>query len=378
MIFRKLSSRRLLTALIGAPLVLLGTAVPAHAAARHCPMVPSTWVTEQVSFVAAHQLPDGAIISTPGKINPYFANIGAMGLARANTPTSRAALQAWMSWYLAHLNKPDTSGLTDTVYDYTYDSATGTETSTGDYDSVDSYASTTLDVAYLAYATGDSSLRSFVRDNILSYEAIANLDDYPSGGGGVRDTNNLTFAKPTYHADYLMDNAEVYGGLTDFAALESALGRTSQASYYGTWAATTKSAITSQLWNASTSTWDWALNMPANLGTFYPDAAAQLWPVIWGVTAPGDAKSVSAWSNFTAAWPGWMHDTEPDGYPWTVMTSAAERMGDTTDADTLLTTIHGNYAPGWGLPTSCGASTCGTWYDAEAGWFLLGALNKTP
>lgn len=362
--------RRSVVALVVGGLTLLAALVaPSPASAA----VPSSWVTEQVDFIVDNQLPDGAILSTPTQINPYFANIAAMGLARANTATSRAALRAWMGWYLDHLNDPDASGLVDTVYDYTYDGST--ETPTNDYDSVDSYASTTLNVAYLAYETGDDTLRQFVADHIVTYEGIANLLNYPQDSGGVRDSNDLTFAKPTYHADYLMDNAEVYSGLNDFAALESTMGRASQASYYASWATTTQNAITSLLWNSSTSTWDWALGSPATMATFYPDSVAQLWPTIEGVVAPTDGKATTSWDNFTTAWPDWKHDTEPDSYPWTAMASAAERMGDSADADTLLTSIHDNYAPGWAAPTSCGTPPCGSWYDAEAGWFLLGAVD---
>lgn len=375
MIGDNIRRRHLLAAAISALTVLLVsfmTTTPANAA------VPGNWITQQVNFVAARQLSDGGILSSPTQIDPYFSNIAAMGLARANTATSRAVLLRWMGWYLAHMNNPDSSGLVDTVYDYSYDPSSGVQTPTGDYDSVDSYSSTTLNVARLAYATGDYTLRSFVKSHIRTYEAIASLITHPSGSGGVRDSNNLTFAKPTYHADYLMDNSEVYGGLTDFAKLESALGRTSQARYYSSWATTTKSAMDSLLWNSSTDTWDWALGSPSSLVTFYPDSVAQLWPIIWGVAGRTGTKAVMTWRKFNEAWPNWMHDSEPDSYPWAAMASASQRMGDTSDAYTLLTTIHNNYAPGWGLPNLCGAATCGSWYDAEAGWFLLGALHVTP
>lgn len=43
-------------------------------------------------------------------------------------------------------------------------------------------------------------------------------------------------------------------------------------------------------------------------------------------------------------------------------------MGDSSGANTLLSTLENKYAPGWG----------GNWYDDEAGWFLLAATDTSP
>src|SRR5436309_2933570 len=162
------------------------------------------WVDEQVQFLANHQLPDGALLGPGYSISPYFGNFAAIGLARADTPTGNTVLHNWMRWYLDHLNSNDVNQLNDTVYDYTYDPDTGAETSTGGYDSVDSYASTALNVAYDGYLTGDGRIQALVRDNIGTYEAIANLDDY-SAPIGVRDSDGLTLAVP-HGQKYTMDN----------------------------------------------------------------------------------------------------------------------------------------------------------------------------
>jgi len=336
--------------------------------------VPSAWVSEQVQFITGHQLADGAILSSSNRINPYFANVAAMGLAKANTPASRAALVKWMKWYVAHLNQRDASGLSNTVYDYNYDAATGRETPVNDYDSVDSYAATALSVAAAAYdAPGpDATLRDFVSSHIATYEAIANLLDYGSPTG-VREANGLTFAKPSYRADYLMDNSEVYAGLADFSKLEQSLGRTSQANYYGSWANTSRQAILSQLWNPGTGRWDWALGSPSTLSRFYPDAAAQLWPTLFGVVSPSSAQASSSWAQFKTAWPNWSSDVIGDGFPWTAMARAGQLMGEKGAANQLLSVVHTRYAPAWAQPSGCSVAPCGSWYDAEAGWFLRGA-----
>jgi hypothetical protein len=332
----------------------------------------SSVVSQQIQFLAGHQLRDGAILGPGDEINPYFANLAAIGLARANQPAGNTVVYTWMQWYLNHLNETDSHGFSGTIYDYTYDPGTGAETSTGSYDSVDSYAATALSLAYTGYLTGDSRIQALVSAHILTYEAIANLDDYPAPTG-VRQSDGLTVAVPG-GAEYTMDNAEVAAGLSDFAALESVLGRSSQSAYYQGWASTSVAAITKStsnggLWNAANGTWDWARGSASDpAAAFYPDATAQLWPTLFGVVRPGSSQAAAAWQAFTRAYPSWDTDTIPDAYPWTSMARAAQLMGDAAGAKSLLTTLDNKYAPSWG----------GNWYDDEAGWFLLAATATSP
>lgn len=353
---------------------------PANAAPTNTAVSP-TWITEQVNFLLSKQLPSGAILGTGTKITPYFANIGALGLLAANTTASRAGALKWMQWYLAHLNVATTNVPAGSVFDYNYDPAAKTETPTGDFDSVDSYASTTLNVAYRAYSSGDAGLRSYVSTNIGTYEAIANLLTYGSPIGVRIQAGNpdadLTDAKPSYLVAYTMDNAEVYSGLRDFAQLETLLGRTAQATYYSSWADTTKNAIISKLWNPTKNNWDWAYANSSNTNVFYAQGTAQLWPTIFGVVMPNDSKAISSWAQFSASYPTWFAGAIPDGYPWVSIVRAAQLMGETANADNYLTNVHSRYAPGFTQPTSCGQAPCGDWHNSESGWFILAGLPST-
>jgi hypothetical protein len=339
--------------------------------------VPQSWVDEQVAFVLGEQVASGAIVSLDTRINPYFANVAALGLVEANTAASRAGALEWMQWYLAHLNPAGPNVPANSVFDYTYDPATGSETPTGDFDSVDSYASTTLNLAYEAYSSGDPTLQSFVSSHITTYEAIANILNY-GGPVGVRIESGpdagLTIAKPSYPIAYTMDNVEVYSGLADFALLQSALGRTEQASYYGSWATATRDAIVAKLWNPTNNNWDWAFANSSSIDVFYAQATAQLWPILYGVVSPSDPKAVSAWSQFSAAYPTWFEGGMPDAYPWVSISRVAQLMGDTATADAHLANVHSRYAPGFEAPTSCSVAVCGKWYANEAGWFMIASI----
>jgi len=338
------------------------------------------WINEQVDFIRSKQLPSGAILSTGTRISPYFGNIAAFGLVAADTRVSRAGALEWMQWYLAHLNVAATNVPANSVFDYNYDPAATTEIPTGDFDSVDSYASTALNLAYKAYSSGDSELQSFVSTNIGAYETIANILNFGAPTGVRVQTGSpdsgLTIAKPSYPIAFTMDNVEVYSGLADFARLETLLGRDAKARPYRTWADTTKTALVAKLWNPTNNNWDWAYANPSNTDVFYAQGTAQLWPIIFGVVAPTDPKAISGWTQFSASHPKWYAGVIPDSYPWVSITRAAQIMGETAQADSYLTNVHSRYAPGFTQPTSCGDPICGQWYDAEAGWFILAAADR--
>ena len=363
---------------------IAGTILPATAATAATAAVPVSWIDEQVSFILSEQLESGAILSVGGtKITPYFANIAALGLIAADTSASRAGALEWMQWYLDHLETGGVNVPANSVFDYAYDPGTGVETPTGDFDSVDSYASTTLNLAYAAHSSGDPALQDFVSTNIGAYEAIANILNF-GGSIGVRIETGpdagLTIAKPSYPIAYTMDNVEVYSGLADFALLEGALGRNAEAAYYESWATTTRDAIVAKLWNPANNNWDWAYANSSNIDVFYAQATAQLWPILYGVVAPTDPKALSAWEQFSSAYPTWFEGGIPDGYPWVSISRVAQMMGDGDQADSYLANVHSRYAPDFTLPTTCAVAQCGRWYDNEAGWFILASIasNDAP
>src|SRR5260370_2118199 len=66
---------------------------------------------------SASSLPDGAIIFTSDKIDPYFSNLAAIGLTK--NKTYYAQVKKWMQSDIAHLNYPDKCGLYSTIAYYT-------------------------------------------------------------------------------------------------------------------------------------------------------------------------------------------------------------------------------------------------------------------
>jgi hypothetical protein len=60
--------------------------------------------TEQWWASRSSVLPDGSILYTSTDIKPYFSNLAAMGLVE--NPTYDLQTEAWMRWYLNHINYP--------------------------------------------------------------------------------------------------------------------------------------------------------------------------------------------------------------------------------------------------------------------------------
>src|SRR5262249_14944209 len=86
-------------------------------------------------YVSQFAQSDGAILYAPTEIEPYYANIAAIGMTK--DPARMPQVTGWMKWYINHLNWPDRWGLYGTMYDYSV--SNGAVSATQNADSTDSY-----------------------------------------------------------------------------------------------------------------------------------------------------------------------------------------------------------------------------------------------
>jgi len=317
-------------------------------------------IASEASWITSAQIPAGhgdasgaiPISNDPSNgewdVKPYDANIAAWGLL-ANGTTDAPQVKAWMQWYFNHLNWPDYNGVYATIYDYYINDTTYAVTPVPDgssghafYDSTDSYAATflTLCRAY-AQTTGDYS---FLQSNQYQINQIIGAIM------ATKQSDGLTWAKPDYQGKLLMDNSEVYSGLSDAAWLYQNVftDDPSGYSYYAAEANDVKTGILTYLWDAhtpnmfstikgsdgSTDTVSWS--------NWYPDATSQLWPIKAGIVSGSEATSL--WDTFDATWPNWVTTVNnPDGMPWGAIGYTAAFMGDKTDADSFLANADTNY-----------------------------------
>jgi hypothetical protein len=263
-------------------------------------------VLDDARWILQAQLPDGAIANYVDQraIWPYLSNFAAMGLARATEVSGHAEFAAaswrWLHWYQAH---EDSNGF---VTDYTVNA--GSPVSTGDMDSTDAYAGTFLMAVRDTYqATRDSSQLASLRPGIVG--AINAIE-------ATQDSDGLTWAKPSWHVKYAMDQAETYGGLAAAAQVASVLGDSALANRASSDATRMRNGF-AKLWNPATRAYDWAVHddgyhHPTDWAVLYPDALQQAWVVAFGLADPSHVKTLV--SHFTKVHPQWDQPASTDRY----------------------------------------------------------------
>jgi hypothetical protein len=323
-------------------------------------------IANAATFLGTQILGDGAILYTSSQIDPYFSNIAAQGLLKdtANLSARIAQVEAWVQWYINHFNWPDYNGIYGSVYNYGV--AGGVETSTGAYDSADSYAATFLSLVQDLWLTGDAGARTFVQNIVGSY----NLNVVGNVITNMAQANGMIWAKPDYQIEFLMDNCEDYRGISDVAALmQNAFNNPSSAAWFQTYANNIKNGIETVLLNTSTNLYQTSAGAGApNLTKWYPDMVSQLFPIVHGVILPSSATAKHIYTELNTNWPGWdqlSYNNAPSGhtgdpFPWCIAGYAAYLMGDKTRANAFLSTINAKYGTTFPWP----------FYSAEAGWYI--------
>lgn len=221
---------------------------------------------------------------------PYFLNLYGISLLRHGFNPD--LVTDYLDWYVANLNYPDHHGLTGSIYDLDILPG-GRESFHGSYDSVDSYAATFLVLLRDYYVrTVDRARLERYRGRIAD---IAYLLVY------LQDRDGLVRAIPSSDAKYLMDNCEVYAGLLAYSDLAGRLDWDDPRRYRAA-AGQVRRAVLDELFDAQRAIFSWAKAggqaQPSHWETFYPDALAQLFPILHGLVEPDSELAVLLWQRF--------------------------------------------------------------------------------
>lgn len=311
-------------------------------------------VSHQADWLLACRTASGTFAVAPGAdlIIPYFANQAAWALL----PEYAREVKGHLEWYLAHLNRSDRWGLAGTVYDYRIEG--DREVPTGSYDSADAYAATFLTaVARYWQVTGDTR---FVQDRRADLDLVAQVIV------ALQDTDGLAWARPGHWVKYLMDNAENFQGLADYAWLLGELGDGDAARYWAGRAEAVRAGIRQVMYNPRRGDYYWAVKMSGtrrlpNWRQWYPDAVAQLFPVLCGVESPDSRTSRAVYERFVRFYPGWASLPRSGRSPWGVITPVAVTMGDTDHLEAGLASTRE-------LP-----ARASVWHAGEAAYLLQAA-----
>ncbi len=330
--------------------------VPATVATSSASALPATQVQVIATNLACQQRSDGGILYTSAQINPYFANIAAIGAVHGGVDLIN--VQQWMQWYVAHSSAPNPWSLPGAITDYNV-ASNGALSSTGSADSVDSYAATFISLAAAASREGTPQLRAYVAGLHTNIELIASVID------AVTDSDGLTWALPNNQVKYLMDASEVYHGLVDLAYLRSQVyGDVTGSMRASAHALQVQASIETELWSPTLNEFSVSLDHAGNLtwpqAGNWQDGASQLFPILHGVITPTSAQAQSAYARFSAAFPGWPLLQKPDQYPWVDVAFVALQMNDVSRATTYASSVQQQYSPGFAYP----------WYCSESGWYI--------
>ncbi len=317
-------------------------------------------ITSQEAYLKSLQLNNGAICkwnpATTNLVNPYFACFAALALLE--NPNNAADVKRYCDWHFSALNKTeDANGGIYTIYDYNVNGET--LTSTNDYDSSDSYAALFLMV-----------LEKYLNVTSDSAYIVAHSEDIEGVYGAMLSTRgsstnaNLTAAKPNYEVYYLMDNSEVYAGCSAAAVLFNAIGNQSLKND----ALSAASQITegieglySSIYKAFFSN---AGKYTIDKSEFYPDMAAQVYPVAFGAISAASTQGAAAYDIFKKNFGTAAKIDAGIDYPWVLIAYAAYFYDDFEFATEILDYANTQFI----IPAN-------NWYCMEGAMAYLTASN---
>lgn len=320
----------------------------------------SIWLSEL-------QTPLGAILlsnnngslwndSTKFTVEPYFANFAMMGLLDNPTPQNLIVVKKWIEWYISHLNTSTTdyNGLPGTVYVYqVYATDQTREVAQRKYDSTDSYAATFISLLKKYIEKGGDI--TYVKNLEPKIKIVADVII------ATQDTDGLTWAKPDYKVKYLMDNCEVFEGLTCYVWLiENILSDKSGFSFYKNRAEQCLNAIETRLWNESNQTYNWHLTGESKWLKLYPETIAQSFPIFFNIISPTSARAKMLYNSICERYPNLF-----DNGLWTLQAYVSTKMGDYERVNNYIKEVNSLYTINRKYP----------WRASESGFLLRTAYE---
>lgn len=217
-------------------------------------------------FIKSAAMPGGALATHPDRtyINPYLANFAAKGLLTSRVASDRGIALDYLAWY--RRNSID-------GYAMEYRVVAGIPEAVGDVDAQDSTAATFLS----AYAA------ALPRATAREKKALRRMRPTVRAAVGrivaLQDRDGLTWAKPSWRVKHLMDQVEVYWGLSDIARV-SANDRVLRATAVA--ARGRLRAGIAGLWDAGAGLYAVAKHSDGTVAradrtVAFPDVAAQVW-----------------------------------------------------------------------------------------------------
>lgn len=286
----------------------------------------------------------GYLVAPNGRLNWYFTNLGLIPIVQyLNATDLDIFIRQYLDLYLSRVQGDYA------IQDVNFNDASLLNITLVPSDSDNSYAATLVSLA-TRYLKASSNW-SWWEANKIKMQAIvdANLVALQKANGLCR-VFQLSRLSPVANYGYMMNNAEDYRALRDFANILALRGESTQSNYYNNIASTIAQSMMIYLWDSGHSGFKISdQDAHADSSTFYPGTTCQVFPQAFGVS------ELSTY--FTAAYrylnvnsPQWPNEIY-DPFPWAILGYVAAKRGDTLRARTQMAATEKKYASNPALVT---------------------------
>ncbi|MBE7020813.1 MAG: hypothetical protein E7411_05220 [Ruminococcaceae bacterium] len=297
-------------------------------------------------------------------IEPYFVNLGCLGLLDIPNEEAVTAVKKWIDWYIRHINRePDKYGIKGTIYTRQVNADDYNDyRSTDDYSASDSRGTTFLILVEKLYeVTGD---KEYFKSLKADLELILDSAIFTMRDDGLTDAKN----QEGHYTKYLQDNIQVLMGLRAITRLEKEVFEDEpKAAHYGALAEKSYKGIEG-MWMEDkgeyiyyitpnkTRLCDWTV--------FYGDAASEVFPILYDALSPESERAIHLYKRFNSEQPKRVVRPKETDFPWMATSIISGKMGDILRANEHLATMKERYMDtGRSWP----------WYIFESGNSIRGA-----
>jgi len=286
----------------------------------------------------------GYLIAPNGRLNWYFTNLGLLPMVQyLNATDLDTDIRQYLDLYLSRVES------NSTIFDVNFNDASLQNITLVPSDSDNSYAATlaSLTARYLR-ASGNWSWWDANKAKLQTI-VDANVTALQKPNGLCRVFQPLR-SSPVANYGYLMNNAEDYRGLRDFAAIWALRGESTLANHYNNVASTIAQSILLYLWDSGHSGFKVSdQEAYVDSTSFYPGTTCQVFPQAFGISelSPYFTPAYQFLNRYSPQWPKDIYDP----YPWCMLGYVAAKRGDTVRAQTQMLATEQKYATAPALVT---------------------------
>jgi hypothetical protein len=279
----------------------------------------------------------GYLIAPNGRLNWYFTNLGLIPIVQyLNSTDLDTCIRQYLDLYLSRVQSDYT------IQDVNFNDASLQNITLVPSDSDNSYAATLVSLAarYLKasgnwawWETNKVKLQAMVDANIAALRKA----------NGLCRVFQLSRVSPVADYGYMMNNAEDYRALRDFASILALRGESTLSNNYNNMASNLAQSMMIYLWDSGHSGFRTSdQDAHADSTTFYPGTTCQVFPQAFGVSELTTYFSAAYQflNRYSPQWPNEIYDP----YPWAILGYVAAKRGDANRARTQMDATEKKYA----------------------------------